>query len=62
MSDDQYMRFKRDAGDYLSPFLAFFDKYPEVSQDFIEDLVHSRLAFSEKQNKAAPDEGQQASS
>ena len=53
MSDDQYMRFKRDAGDYLSPFLTFFNKYPEVSQDFIEDLVHSRLAFSEKQNQAA---------
>ena len=53
MSDDQYMRFKRDASDYLSQFLTFFGKYPEVSQIFIEDLVHCRLAFSEKQNQAA---------
>ena len=51
MSDDQYMRFKRDAGDYLSPFLTFFNKYPEVSQDFIEDLVHSRLAFPKSRTR-----------
>ena len=41
ISDDQYMRFKRDASDYLSQFLTFFGKYPEVSKIFIEDLVHS---------------------
>ena len=33
--------------------MTFFNKYPEISQDFTEDLVHSRLAFSDKQNKAA---------
>ena len=46
ISDDQYMRFKRDASDYLSQFLTFFNKYPEVSQIFIEDLVHCRLTLS----------------
>ena len=35
MSDDQYLRFKRDASDYLCQFLTFFNKYPEVSRTFI---------------------------
>ena len=36
MSDDQYNCFKRDVYDYLTVYLAFFTKYPNISQSFIE--------------------------
>ena len=53
MSDDQYNCFKRDVYDYLTVYLAFFKKYPNISQSFIEALILGRLTFSDQQSKSA---------
>ena len=53
ISDDQYDCFKRDICDYLAVYLAFFEKYPKISQPFIEALILGRLTFSDQQSKSA---------
>ena len=53
MSDDQYNCFKRDVYDYLTVYLAFFKKYPNISQSFIEALILGRLTFSDQQSESA---------
>ncbi len=45
ISDDQYDCFKRDICDYLAVYLAFFEKYPKISQSIIEALILGRLTF-----------------
>ena len=49
----QYDCFKRDICDYLTVYLAFFKKYPNISQSFIEALILGRLTFSDQQSKSA---------
>ena len=53
ISDDQYDCFKRDIYNYLAVYLAFFGKYPKISQPFMEALILGRLTFSDQQSKSA---------